>query len=371
VVDPGTDGNLHGLRPRDRRPPRNSRRLRSLTAATRDYFKCDEQFIPGHRDVCKQLFTIELIDAGDEEAAPTISLHALTGIQPRSSRTMQVMVLINGTHLSTLLDSGSTHNFVDSTTATQAGLALTKQSSLHVAVGNGDRVPSPGCCRDLHISIGGEPFSINCYSLDLGSFDMVLGVQWLESLGPILWDFGKRTITFIRNGHRVLWIAAATSPRALLHAVSPDLMAELLHEFEPLFAEPTGLPPQRSRCHRIRPFLDTAPVPVRPYRYAHAQKTELERQCNDMLRQGIIKHSSSAFSTSVVLIKKADSSWRFCVDYRVLNARTIKDKFPIPVVEELFDELHHARFFTKLDLCSGYHQVLMHPNDIPYTPGAL
>jgi hypothetical protein len=103
---------------------------------------------------------------------------------------------------------------------------------------------------------------------------------------------------------------------------------------------------------------------VRPYRYAHAQKTELERQCTDMLHQGVIRHNSSLFSTPALLIRKSDDSWHFCVDYHALNAKTVKDKFPIPVVEELFDELRHTKFFTKLDLRSGYHQVQMHPNDV-------
>jgi hypothetical protein len=167
-------------------------------------FKCDEYFVLGHGDICKQLFTIELIDNAGEAEAPTISLHALTRIQPCSGRTMQVMVFINGAQLSALLDSGSTHNFVDSSATMRAGLALMPQSGLRIAVANGDRVSSPDCCRDLCITIGGEPFSLDCYSLDLGSFDMVLGVQWLKSLGPILWDFSKRTIAFICNGHRVL-----------------------------------------------------------------------------------------------------------------------------------------------------------------------
>jgi hypothetical protein len=108
-------------------------------------------------------------------------------------------------------------------------------------------------------------------------------------------------------------------------------------------------------------------VAVRPYRYPQLQKDEPERQCSLLEQQGLIRRSTSAFSAPVLLVKKANDTWRLCVDYRALNDRTVKNKFPIPVVEELLDELRGAKFFTKLDLRSGYHQVRMHPSDIEKT----
>jgi hypothetical protein len=139
----------------------------------------------------------------------------------------------------------------------------------------------------------------------------------------------------------------------------------LLVEFAELFTEPTGLPSARPFDHHIDLQLGTPPIAVQPYQYPQLLKDEVETQCAAMLAQGIIRASTSAFSAPVLLVRKRDGTWCFCVDYRALNSKTVCDRFPI--VDELLDELKGAVFFSKLDLRSGYHQVRMHPDDVHKT----
>lgn len=119
----------------------------------------------------------------------------------------------------------------------------------------------------------------------------------------------------------------------------PIMIQGVLDEFKYIFAKPTSLPPNQVIDHRINLKADATPVNVRPCKYSHTQKDEIEKLVNKMLSAGIIRPNRSLYSSFVLLVKKKDGGWRFCVEYRRLNQAMISDKFPIPVIEELIDEL--------------------------------
>ncbi|XP_066384555.1 uncharacterized protein [Miscanthus floridulus] len=212
-----------------------------------------------------------------EEPAATnalvVSLHALAGIC--TDNTMLLPVMVKGERLLALLDTGSTHNFLHGTTMRHLGLAPTGSEQLRVTVANGDRLPSEGIAHHVPIRIGSESFSITCVGLDLGCFDFILGVDYLRTLGPILWDFEAMMLSFWHEGRRVLWQGVRTTdavvPQQHLAALSTDaqqpLMDLLLQQQSAVFDEPTGLPPVRPYDHCIHLLPGTTPIIVRLYRY--------------------------------------------------------------------------------------------------------
>lgn len=229
--------------------------------------------------------------------------------------------------------------------------------------------------------------------LPLSGYDIILGMDWLEQFSPMTVHWAQKWMAFKYKGtmvriqgvqpkteqckvitveqleglikqdavEQLLEISALTEEYDMV--VSEGAIKQPLSQFTHLFQEPSGLPPKWEFDHAIPLMPGVQPFRLRPYRYTPQQKDETERQVQELLRNGVIQQSHSPFASHVLLVKKKDGEWRFCVDYRRLNAYTIKDKFPIPIFDEIMDELAGARVFSKLDHRSGYHQVRIKEGD--------
>ena len=154
---------------------------------------------------------------------------------------------------------------------------------------------------------------------------------------------------------------------AAIQEPSESPMQPLLERFSQVFEEPKGLPPNRGHEYQIVLKEGVPPHYQRPYKYPYFQKTEIEKIVKELIDSSCVRPSQSPFASPILLVRKVDGSWRMCVDYRGLNKEIVKDKFPIPVIDELLDELQGAMVFSKLDLRFGYHQIRMREEDIEKT----
>jgi hypothetical protein len=171
---------------------------------------------------------------------------------------------LGGASLVALIDSGSTHSFISAGAAERTGLLVEPRPRLTAVVANGERISCPGVIRAAPISIDGTNFNIDLFVMPLAGFDVVLGTQWLATLGPIVWDFAAPSMAFQLQGRRICWsgMASASAPRLYSTVASAPLLDELLATFEDVFVEPTGLPPPRGHDHAI-----TLKRTQRPWRY--------------------------------------------------------------------------------------------------------
>lgn len=310
-------------------------------------------------------------------------------------RTMKVEGKIDNVDLLVLIDSGASHNFISPKVTTALGLVITPVAARRIKLGDGHKVVTRGICKGVRMKMGEIEIVIDTLVLELGGLDMVLGVAWLSTLGQVIMDWKALTMefadgnkwvklqgqgnkdvrqsyvnTFLEDTHSRLgmdwWWSHFKSIEAGKMVVSEGVNT-ILKEFSEVFQEQIQLPPKRTQVHRINLLPEHGPANVRPYKYPHHQKEEIERQVEELLKAGVIRPSLSAYSSPVILVKKKDKTWRMCVDYRALNKETIPDKYPIPIVDELLDELNGATVFSKIDLKSGYHQIRVFESDIPKT----
>lgn len=311
---------------------------------------------------------------GDDQLFLTLSV-AVVASSP-SPRTMCLQGLIQGHSISILVDSGSSHTFISQHLASQLEGVVANFASLPVQVANGQRLFCHSIIPNAVWSVDDCAFSYDLKVLALSAYDMILGIDWLEKFSPMKVHWQHKWMTIPYKGSTVMLhgMSSSVPVGTILHVCQMDIMADqaalvhipqeiqqLIARFAELFAVPTELPPSRPYDHSIPLIEEAAPIQVRPYRFAPQLKTEIEKQVNEMLANGLIHKSFSPFSYSVLLVKKKDGSWRFCVDYRQLNAITIKGKYPVLVIDEFLDELSQASWFSSLDLRAGFHQIRLKP----------
>lgn len=374
-------------------------------------FFCDETFKPGHNCRKGQVMIMKVVQEeidmpiiveveteGEESPAvsdieePLIKLQVLSDLS--TIRTMQLKGVFNKRLVHVLVDSGATHNFIHPTLLKNLKSPVSNLLPLNVMLASGARMKTQGEVS-VTLQLQQYEFSADFYILPISGCEIILGASWLKSLGDILWNFENMIMKFSMDGREyqlqgelqphttVVSCKAMTrllrkEKEAMLIQVSPvaecktieaihPQIQTLIHKYAEIFETPKSLPPSREQDHRIELIPNTSPVSVRPYRYPHFQKAEIEKIVQELLDNGVIRPSVSPFSSPVILVKKKDATWRMCVDYRALNTVTVKDKYPIPVVDELLDEIHGSAVFTKLDLRSGYHQIRMYSTDISKT----
>lgn len=347
------------------------------------------------------LEALDVDPEGEEERGEGITLYAINGVPVHN--TFKIAGQVKRKPILILLDSGSTRNIVSSSMVKRLRCDTEVIPTFKVTLADGKQVEGRLQCKGLTWVAGDQQFQIDALVLPLYDYDMILGMQWLEASEKMTWDFKKRQLQFSHGGREIELqmllkpVINWMSCEQLLLAMEKDTVEDgnqyylvqlnsvkqgnvrqplvvkqqteldaVLAEFEDVFAEMSSLPPHRNQDHRIH-LKGAEPISVRPYRYPAVQKDAMEELVREMLESGIIRNSTSPFSAPVVLVKKKDGSWRLCVDYRELNKNTVQDKFPMPVIEDLLDELHGAKYFSKIDLRAGYHQIRMKEDDIMKT----
>jgi hypothetical protein len=267
-----------------------------------------------------------------------------------------------------LLDSGASHTFISKKFVEQHCIPYHESRE-------GFRIHSPGgqlftkeVAYQVPVTLAGRDFPNNMIVLKGQDIDVILGMNWLAQHKATL-NNDQRTIRLSHNQEEILLSIPAKTTGRIYEAIIPKIKdIPVVCEFPDVFPEDLpGLPPERDVEFVIELKPSTAPISRRSYRMPPNELAELKIQLQDLLEKGFIRPSSSPWGCPAIFVKKKDQTLRMCVDYRPLNEVTIKNKYPLPRIDILFDQRTGARVFSKIDLRSGYHHIRIRPEDIPKT----
>nr|GEW13399.1 putative reverse transcriptase domain, ribonuclease H-like domain, aspartic peptidase domain protein [Tanacetum cinerariifolium] len=202
----------------------------------------------------------------------------------------------------------------------------------------------------------------------LGSFDITIGTDWLSRYDAAILYGEKKARKYIENGCE-LFLAQVTKQESKLKGLED---VPVIQDFPEVFPEELpGLSPPRQFEFRIYLIPGAAPVASALYRLTPSEMKELSEQLKELSEKGFIRLSSSPWGASVLFVKKKDGTFRMCIDYRELNKLTIKNRYPLLKIDDLFDQLQGSSVYSKIDLRSGYHQLRSREEDIPITAAPI
>ncbi|GJT03056.1 putative reverse transcriptase domain-containing protein [Tanacetum coccineum] len=272
--------------------------------------------------------------------------------------------LLNNCYASMLFDSGADRSFVSSTFSALLDVApSTLDTSYAVELADGRISETNVVLRGCTLGLLGHPFDIDLMPVELGSFDVIIGMDWLAKYHALI-VCDEKVVRIPYGDERKL------HPRRLrISRRRSDLRTcQSYGNFMEVFPKDLlGLPPARQVEFQIDLVPGAALIARSPYRLAPAEMQELSTQLQELSDRGFIRPSSSPWGAPVLFVKKKDGSFRMCIDYRELNKLTMKNRYPLPRIDDLFDQLQGSRVYSKIDLRSGYHQLRVREEDIPKT----
>jgi hypothetical protein len=255
------------------------------------------------------------------------------------------------------------------TSVARVGLDSCQTKGSYMISTLGGKINSNQLIRYVPIQLGSKVIKTDLVLLSLEGMDIILGMDWMTKHKVIL-DISSRVIEIDSpyEGATTLYLPQKEYFHSCVYATT-DIKLEdipIVCEYPNVFPDDLpGMPPDRDIEFIIELQPGTAPISKRPYHMPPNELAELKIQLQDLLGKGFIRTSASPWGCPALFVKKKDNSLRPCVDYRPFNAVTIKNKYPLPCIDILFDQLAGAKVFSKIDLRSGYHQIKIKSSDVP------
>jgi hypothetical protein len=286
------------------------------------------------------------------------------------------MFFINGTSAVVLFNSGALHSFISAAYVEKHNLPMALLRCQMIVSSPGGDMPTRQLCTKVNLKIWGVDFIANLIVLESKGIGVILGMDWLSKCKALI-DCTKKSIKLTTpDGKELEFVAepmvtakgAANRVKVNQLDASQGSGVPVVNKFPNVFPKDLSrMPPDRDIEFMIELKPSTTPMYKTPFRMTTPELAELKEHIKDLLEKRFNHPSSSLWGIPVIFVPKKDGTQRLCVDYRALNEVTIKNKYPVLRIDDLFDQLRGACMFSKINLRSGYHQLKVQECDIPKT----